>query len=130
MAEGILNRLAEEKGLAIRGTSAGIMTMDGLEASRNSLLAMEKIGIDISDHRSRQLNETIINNSDLILTMSRSHKSNILNNYEAARGKVFTLLEYAKKINKDILDPYGMDLRVYEDTRDEIKGAIEECLKR
>ncbi len=130
MAEGILNKLAKEKNLSVRGSSAGIMTMDGLEASRNSILAMEKIGIDISKHRSRQVNASLIETSDLILTMSRSHKMAILGSYEASRGKVFTLLEYAKNISKDILDPYGRELEVYENTREEIKGAIEECLKR
>lgn len=124
MAEGILRYIAEIKGLDIEVSSAGISVYDGVNASKNSIEAMKKVGIDISEHRALQLNRNLVEKVDLILTMSRGHKEFILSNYPLYRERVFTLLEYAYGIKKDVEDPYARNLAFYEKTRDEIYKAI------
>lgn len=128
MAEGILKSIAEEKNLDLKVSSAGISVFDGDNASKNSINAMKKIGINISQHEARQLHRDLIDEADLILTMSKSHKEFIRANFSSAKDKVFTLLEYVDKIDKDIGDPYGGNLSLYEHTRDEIYQAIEKII--
>lgn len=128
MAEGILRQMAKDKGLDIEVGSAGIAVYDGDLAAKNSIDAMKEINIDISQHRSAQLHRAMIEEYDLILTMSSGHKHGILSNFPRSGDKVFTLLEYAYGTNKDVADPYGGSLGIYLETRDEIYGAIEEIV--
>ncbi|MDR7856960.1 low molecular weight protein arginine phosphatase [Tissierella sp.] len=124
MAEGILKSIAKEKGLDIDVDSVGISAYDGSQASPNSIEAMKKIKIDISKHKASQLHRDLVDESDLILTLSQSHKEFILSNYPQAKDKLFTLLKYAYGEEKDVADPFGRNLAYYERTRDEIYEAI------
>ncbi|MBU5427850.1 low molecular weight protein arginine phosphatase [Tissierella pigra] len=124
MAEGILRSIAEKNGLDIEVRSAGISVFDGDRASINSIEAMKKINIDISGHEASQLHIDLIEEADLILTMGNSHKDFIVSNFPKAVGKVYNLMEYAYKINKDISDPFGGNPKQYEYIRDEIYQAI------
>ena len=125
MAEGILKDLAEKKGLDIEAASAGISVYFGDMANIKSIEAMDKIGLDISGHISKHLSEEMVEEADLILTMSRNHKESILFSHPDGIEKIFTLNEYGLGRNRDIKDPFGQSLEVYEKTRDEIYKAIE-----
>lgn len=128
MAEGILRDLAEKNNLEIEVKSAGIRVYTGDKAARNSVEALQEIGIDISNHNSTQITEELIKEADLILTMSKSHKDFLISRFKSAEGKVFTLLGYANGVDQDIIDPFGQNLSVYKETRDEIYKAIEKLV--
>lgn len=124
MAEGILRDIVDKNTLDIEVNSAGTFTQDGVPVSINSVEAMREIGIDISEYKSMSLNDDVVEKSDIILTMSNSHKQFILNRYPLAVKKTFTLLEYVYGFKKDIQDPFGGTLDIYKRTRDEIYQAI------
>lgn len=124
MAEGIFRSLGQERGLDILVKSVGIAVFDGENASTNAIKAMENINIDISTHKSSQFHKGLVEEYDLILTMANSHKETIVLNFPDSKDKVFTLLEYAYKVEKDVEDPFGKNLILYENTRDEIYEAI------
>lgn len=130
MAEGLLRYIAEEQGLDIEVKSAGISVFDGGYAAINSIDTMRDINIDISDHKSIQVDKTLIEDSDLVLTMSTSHKNAILASYPLYEDKVFNLLEYAYDMDKDVEDPYGGSLEIYEMTRNEIYKAIVDIVEK
>jgi protein-tyrosine phosphatase len=69
---------------------------------------MAEQGVDISEHRARQVSLDIVSRAELILVMDKEQKKYIESKYMAARGKVFRLCEEAKV---DIPDPYreGLD---------------------
>lgn len=124
MAEGILKTIAKEKGLNIVSKSAGIFANEGSPASENAVLTMGDIGIDIKTHRSRFASKELIDESDIILTMTKSHKDILVDNYPEKQYKIFLLNEYAFSRKKDIQDPFGGDIYMYEMARDEIIEAI------
>ena len=119
MAEGIFNRLSE--GAFSRGLCVG-----GERVSENAVKAMQKLGIDISAHVSRQLCGEDIAESGLVLTMTHAHKAAILFAYPEASDKVFSLGEYAG--GKDVCDPYGGDEAVYEECARELYVYIERII--
>ncbi|MGN1443180.1 MAG: ribosomal protein S18-alanine N-acetyltransferase [Acutalibacteraceae bacterium] len=119
MASAILNQIAQEKKLDIKSSSAGLAAFPGDEASENAVKALSEIGIDLSSHRSRPVNQYLIDESDYIVGMSRSH--------------INALLPYTKEekllcFSDGIPDPYGGDLDIYRKTRDKLKSGIEEML--
>lgn len=124
MAEGILKDIADEKGLNISVKSAGIFADYGSGASINAISSMKDIGIDIKNHLSQVATKEIIDESDLILTMTSSHKDILVSNYPDKRYKIFSLNEYAFGKDKDIKDPFGGDKHIYDMARDEIMYAI------
>lgn len=121
MAEGIFNSLS--KGAISRGLYA-----EGGKASENAVKAMEKIGIDISEHVSTQLTRKDINQSDLVLTMTKGHKMAILSAMPDCEEKVFTLGEYAE--GRDVTDPYGGDEEVYDKCARELYDYIERIVEK
>ena len=130
MAEGILKSIGNKNNMDLEIKSVGISVYDGEKASKNSIEAMKKIGIDISEHEATQLRRDLVEEADLILTMSTSHKKFILSNYPSSRDKLFTLTEYVYGVEKDIEDPFGRSLSVYERTRDEIYQAVEKIVNK
>lgn len=131
MAEGILNNVLSnygEKYKDVEVQSAGLFTMDGLSPSKEAIVAMKEYGIDIKDYSSNQITRDMINNADLILTMTSNHKKSILKSIPNVKDKVYTLKEYAYGIKEDVLDPYGQSIDVYKKTAKEIKDAVKKIV--
>ncbi len=124
MAEGLLKDISKKNKLNLEVESAGVFAMDEDNISKNAASALKKLNIDISNHKSQNVSQELVDSSDLILTMSKSHKETLLLNYPHIGNKVFLLNEYAFNIDKDIKDPFGRDLYTYELTRDEILKAL------
>ncbi len=100
MAEGILKRKLEHT-LGGRGrfcvTSAGLSAFDGSPASDEAIRVMKEKGIDIASHRAKSVSREMVNDADLILVMTLTHKRTVLDRFPDAQGKVFTLKEYVSK---------------------------------
>lgn len=128
MAEGILKDLAEKRGLDIEVKSAGLVGIDDGDISRDAISVLKDIDIDISKIKSKAISEDLVRKADLILTMSQRHKGNLILKFPFIKDKIFLLNEYAFNMNKDIVDPFGMGRKYYEETRNEIYMAIEKIL--
>lgn len=134
MAEGLFRDMVNKKGLQdrIKVESAGVFAASGEPASNQSIEAMERQSIDISNHKSRQLTKDMIDNADIIFTMTSNHKRAIISMHNKAMNKTFTLTEYAygKERSTDIMDPFGAPVKVYEKCLIEIKNALNIILEK
>ena len=119
MAEGILKSLHNE----IEVCSRGLYVPDESAPSYGSISAMEKMDIDISSHRSKQLTFGDCDDADLIITMTEGHKKTILEACERCKDKTFTLGEFAGE-GGDISDPFGRDDDVYYECAKNIYALI------
>jgi protein-tyrosine-phosphatase len=131
MAEAIANKFAIERALdSFVFSSAGTSTWEGSPASDPAILVGIERGIDMSQHRSRQLSRDIVAEHDLILAMGPHH----LDRIEAlgGTGKAFLLTEYASagQSNSAIADPFGGDLQAYRSTCDELMAEIRRAFDR
>ncbi len=104
--------------------SAGLSVYEPSLASENAIITMEKFGIDIRKHRSKQLTYKMTEESDLILTMTERQKDFILSVDETISKKTFTLCEYTG-FDKDIQDPFGMGLDEYFKCAENIKKCVD-----
>ena len=133
MAEGLARRIwAERWGTCgdLRASSAGIAAWPDEPASPEAMLALRGKGIDISAHRSRQINAGIVDRAGLILVMARFHKEYILKNFPEAAGKVFLLAEFAGEGKTDVPDPYGGSQQTYQACADMLEPLIVAALGR
>ena len=121
MAEKCFEKMVS--GIGITAGSAGLYAFDGEAMSENSLQALAEAGIDGSSFRSRSLTHDLVCSSKLILTMTMSHRAELLMRYPEAEEKCFTLLP------GDVSDPYGQNLDVYRRTLTEIRKGLEKWLE-
>lgn len=121
MAAVLMNKIAESEDLDVRIESAGLFAQEGEPASPEAVEAMKKYDVDLSQHMARQIDNELIEKSDLILTMTAAHKMLL---GTSAPDKVFTLCEYAG-VEGDIPDPYGGDAEEYEETAEMIYLALQ-----
>ena len=107
-------------GEGLQVTSAGLMALPNSAASPHAVTAMSERQLDLTGHSSQMVTKALLESTDLILTMTKSHKSAL---FPMATGKVYTLGEYAG-CNTSVSDPYGGDLEIYRACAEEIYGLL------
>ncbi len=128
MAEGLLKAmLPDDSGWEI--SSAGVCAADGWPASANAVEALREKNIDISRLTSQTLTPVLIEEADLLITMTEGHRQAILSAVPESEGKVFLLKSFGvSKCATDIFDPVGQSLDVYRRVRDEIDAALPDLI--
>ncbi len=129
MAAGILKKKLESRGIKdIIVDSCGFIS-GGMSASSYAVETAAKNGINLSGHKSKVINASLVSSCDLILTMSVGHKDDIIRNFPQARGKTFTIMGFAGKAGS-IEDPMGKSRDVYEKTFNELYCIIDGILDK
>ncbi len=129
MAEGIAKQLLSQKlgcpiddldkmGYKVR--SAGTMDLAGAPASVGARTAAAERGIDLSDHRSRILTDSLIEQSDLILAMEDHHLQVIVEMAPEAMDRCVLLTPAG------VPDPVGQPIEVFRQCADRIEQAIKQ----
>lgn len=94
MAEALLKRALEDVDEEMQVLSAGTSAISHQPAAREAIEALEEKGISLQEHSSRPLTLELIEEAWLILTMTMSHKDQIIKMAPWSADKVFTLKEY------------------------------------
>jgi len=132
MAERLLQHAlkAESGSLSdITVQSAGVSAYNGDPASENAVKALSKVGLDLTDHRSRRLNEPILEESALTLVMTENHRALIEHFFPDNKTPVLLFRELKDGQGADIPDPFGGSLEQYIETRDSIAESIPAILE-
>lgn len=128
MAEGILKKFAHDKKINVEVYSCGIYAEDGEYATYNAIEAAKCYDVDISNHRATHISNSKIQEMDIILCATTSHKNMVRAMYPELANKVYTMKEYAGIDNggqdMDIKDPWGYDMDVYGKCIEEIIKCI------
>lgn len=128
MAEGLLaHALAgqEEPLKSLRVISAGVAARPGERVSEHSVTALKKVGIDIAPHRARPLTQQMLDEALVVLCMTESHRSLIELQAAPAPKRLHLLREFLPgSASREIADPFGGPLELYELSRDEMVEAI------
>ncbi|MCY6369829.1 low molecular weight protein arginine phosphatase [Clostridium ganghwense] len=128
MAEAIFNQISTLDG--VEAISAGIAVIPGSKTSKNTVtLIKDNFLIDLSDRKAVQLEEEMLKECDLILTMTGYIRDALIGRFPQYSDKLFTLNEYVE-LKEDIVDPYGGELKVYKKTFDILKKSIDLLLNK
>jgi protein-tyrosine-phosphatase len=132
MAEAIARKELQNrnKGSEIEVMSAGISAFEGDRASGQAIEALNDWGIDLRRHSARRLSLDLINEADLILTMTEGHKWSVIRLCPVSKDKVFTLKEYADGKIGGIPDPYGAPVEVYRQCAGVLRDYIVKALDK
>jgi protein-tyrosine-phosphatase len=128
MAEALLRHALAAEPEPLRSckvVSAGVAARGGEKVSPNSVDALAKVGLRISDHRSQPLSPELAAKADLILCMTESHRAVIGLALDPVPENIYLWRELMPKgSSREIADPYGGPIAEYEACRDEMVEAI------
>jgi protein-tyrosine phosphatase len=128
MAEGLFRKhLAEKIGCGIdeledwgyKVFSAGTMDMAGMPASDEAILACGQKGVDLEEHMSRRLTRPLVEASDLIFCMARSHCDHVIFLSPEAESRCSLLAG-----DHEIPDPIGRSQEYFNNCANLIEAAV------
>jgi protein-tyrosine phosphatase len=128
-AEYLAKHYAELYDLNLKIESAGfINAFSYMQSQSRSYLSAKDI--DYSDFHPQIVNRKLIERNDLIITMEKSHKVDIINTYrniDDIKNKIYTLKEFnGASEDLDIIDPYYTSSSLYS----KVLKEIDENIKR
>lgn len=95
MAEGMLRKLARDRGLDVEVRSAGVAAMKGNSISHHAGAVLRDRGITDA-FESTPLHAELADWADLILTLTQGHKRQVIHSFPGTADKIFTLKEYVE----------------------------------
>ena len=113
-----LNKLAVE--------SAGVAAAPGEPASSNSVAALKKVNIDLSQHKSQPITQKLIDQAFVILGMTDSHLETLkFYNYSNLPKHIHLFREFiGSGTQLQIPDPYGQNFNAYQECLNSMLEAI------
>ena len=99
----------------------------GIEAARDKVEERlgKKVGLDVSNHRSRPLTQEMLDGALAVIGMTESHRAMIHLHGAPVPGNLFLFREFMPgAVDREIGDPFGGPIRAYEAARDEMVEAI------
>jgi arsenate reductase len=114
MAEAFTNTLADERGLNVRGLSAG--TIAGEAINPIAVAVMQEAGISMNGQKPKQLTQELADSADRIITMGCGVEA------EACPARIHLSEDWG------LDDPKGQPLEKVRAIRDEIKARVETLL--
>jgi protein-tyrosine-phosphatase len=110
---------------SVRVMSAGVAARTGEPVSENSVIALRKVGIDLTYHRAQSLTQRMLDEAFVVLCMTESHRAMIEVQADPVPRHLYLFREFLPPDrDREIGDPYGGPLRVYESARDEMVEAM------
>jgi len=104
-------------------TSAGVGALEGNPASQEMVVIGKEWGVDLTQHSACQVNQTIVDEADLILVMSWEYRNYLLEFDDHINEKIRLLGEFVGRDN--ISDPYQLS----EDNYRHAANIIQEAAK-
>lgn len=113
--------------------SCGTYAEDGNGSTFSAIEVMREYGVNLKNHRATNIRNSKIEEMDLILCMTWSHKNMVIQMYPELKDKIFTFKEYVNYDETgrdiDIKDPWGYDIEVYRFCASEIEKCINKLTK-
>jgi len=136
MAEALFNHMVKNEGLEdVRAASAGLAAIEGDKATPQAIEVMKQRGIDLAHHRARRVEASLIEQADLILTMTEKHSLYLVSLYPQAAGKIHVLKRYVEDIPvseelSQILDPFGQPVEAYVRCAHQLEEAVAKLIQK
>lgn len=116
LAEVLLRKLRPEWEVRSAGVMAGVGP-----ASKNSLAVAAQRGLNLNEHRSQRVSQPLLDWADEVICMTEGHRQVLQQSYPDSK---------AKTLGREISDPVGQSLAVYQRCADQIEAALQDWLSQ
>lgn len=121
MAEAMFKQLAKLAKLKVDALSCGLYANTGDKVSKNSNIALRKLGLKGTRHKAQNIQEVDLSKIDLIVTLSDSHKAQLSN--------LTNVVSFRELIGFDIIDPYMQSEKVYVACAEQILAGVKKLIE-
>jgi len=108
----------EDRGVMV--LSAGVSAMSGGRASGEAVDVLSAMGLDLSQHETQPVSDSLVRQADVIYTMTQSHRQSILAQWPEAAERTRLLCPSGG----DIVDPIGGPLERYQRCAQQIETQL------
>ena len=130
MSKVITEDIFAKAGVPAVVTGVGSDIIPGDPASAHAVTLMAQRGMDLSSHVAQQWTPEILNEADIILTATGSHRNRInVPTLGIYSDKLFLFLEFIGG-EGSVKDPFEQEMEVYIEVADIITDAAEKLLKQ
>ncbi len=131
MAEALLKALAAQRGETERWQiqSAGTWAEPGRPATQLSQIVMQQRKIDLSAHRSRPVDATLLTSADVILVMTRHHQEALQAEFPEVQSRILLMSQLIDR-SFDVDDPFGGSVDDYELCATDLQNILTEGYDR
>ncbi|MFL9941310.1 arsenate reductase/protein-tyrosine-phosphatase family protein [Paraburkholderia graminis] len=119
--------LLQQKIEGVHVHSCGLAAMVGQPAASNAVAVLSEVGVDMREHRARQLTWQLASRADLILTMTARQKQTIESLFPVMCGRIFPVRGFD---HMDIDDPMGLSLSAFRQCRESLTVGIDYWVER
>ena len=112
-----------------RVISAGTWAPEGQPASAYAVAEMLDRGLDMTAHRSKNVDVASIGDADLVLVMTQNHAEALSVEFPQQTSRVYLLSDMVEE-TYDIADPYGGTRLEYAQAARELEYLVEEGYDR
>jgi protein-tyrosine phosphatase len=120
MASALFAARAKEQGKALEVASAGIGALIGHPPPDEAIELMAERGLDISEHRGRQITSPLARGHELIVVMERGQQRYLEGQWPMLHGRVRLLREAG-----DVKDPFKRSKATYQKSLAQIEEGVE-----
>ena len=136
-AQWLFTKLMHREGYkTFHAESAGLLALPGNSATFLAQKVADEHGVDLSGHRAKRISQELVDWSELILVMEKSHKNDLLADFPEAADKTFLIRRFARfgSQKRGIADPYGLQYEAYRfcyvDIEDAVSGLVDYLIKK
>jgi len=130
MAELLMVRLSQQRGLGLEVRSCGVAAETYFEIPPGARAALAEVGITGIQHEAQLVTRDLLEWADLALTMTRAHCEGLADRFPEFGFKLHPLRGYAGLGETDIQDPLGRPAKAFAQCRDSIAEALEGVARR
>jgi protein-tyrosine-phosphatase/predicted ATP-grasp superfamily ATP-dependent carboligase len=109
-------------------SSSGMLPLAGRCSPTNAIVAAQRKGLNLENHRSRHASADVIGKADLIFVFDKKVFDSVCAQYEGAAEKLFNLAHINNTV--EISDPYGHELAAFDLCFSQIETAIDLVLQQ
>ena len=132
MAEAIFNALVSDMGMLYEARSTGVAALVNEPIAPHAVAVLEEAGVYTNGHRARQVNETMLEEADLVLAMTPRHVAKLSRLSTTSLAKIHTLPGYANGAPdwEGVPDPYGHSMSTYRASLRQISEYVDLLVTR
>lgn len=127
MAAALFTEMLKKNGFDRRKwkvSSAGTWAEEGLPAVSEARSVLAKRGLQIEQHRSREITEAQLARHNLILTMEPGHKEGLAAEFPRYADRIYLLSEMCG-LDTPVADPIGGPILEFEEAAQEIERLLQ-----
>jgi protein-tyrosine phosphatase len=136
-AHWLFTKLVRQEGhKGFHAESAGLLALPGNSATSLAQKVAAEYGVELAGHKAKLLSQELVDWSELILVMEKSHKDELIAGFPEATDKTFLMRRFARfgSRSRGIADPYGLQYDAYRfcylDIEDAVSGLIDSLIKK